>query len=107
MADFSVKFGGAAGYCLRVRTISWIPFYAHSHLFYLGIDIDYLSRDVVGMVGVPIEVHGYKLLPEDELTLVFEYDPAMLECEETDLRVLWYNQTEQPPTKCRRLCYFI
>jgi len=57
-------------------------------------DIDYLSRDVVGMVGVPIEVHGYKLLPEDELTLVFEYDPAMLECEETDLRVLWYNQTD-------------
>ena len=57
-------------------------------------DIDYLSRDVVGMVGVPIEVHGYKLLPEDELTLVFEYDPAMLECEETDLRVLWYNETD-------------
>ncbi len=57
-------------------------------------DIDYISRDVVGMVGVPIEVSGYTDFPEDELTLVFEYDPAMLECEETDLRVLWYNETD-------------
>mgnify|MGYP006781499807 FL=1 len=53
-------------------------------------DIDYLSRDVVGQVGVPIEVYSYVAYdPTDELTLVFQYDPTMLECEETDLRVLW------------------
>ncbi len=56
-------------------------------------DIDYISRDVVGQVGVPIEVYSYVANePADELTLVFEYDPAMLECEETDLRILWYNE---------------
>ena len=58
-------------------------------------DIDYLSRDVVGQVGVPIEVYSYVANePADELTLVFEYDPEMLECEETDLRVLWYNEED-------------
>ncbi len=57
-------------------------------------DIDYLSRDVVGMVGVPIEVRYNVHDPEGELTLVFVYDPAELECEETDLRILWYNETD-------------
>ena len=58
-------------------------------------DIDYLSRDVVGQVGVPIEVYSYIASdPSDELTLVFQYDPTMLECEETDLRVLWYNEED-------------
>lgn len=58
-------------------------------------DIDYLSRDVVGQVGVPIEVYSYVANdPPDELTLVFQYDPTMLECEETDLRVLWYNEED-------------
>ena len=58
-------------------------------------DIDYLSRDVVGMVGVPIEVcYRTSFNPAGELTLVFEYDPEMLECEETDLRVLWYNEED-------------
>ena len=58
-------------------------------------DIDYLSRDVVGQVGVPIEVsYGAAYNPETELTLVFQYDPAKLECEEEDLRILWYNETD-------------
>lgn len=58
-------------------------------------DIDYLSRDVVGMVGVPIEVYSYYSDSVDEpMELVFVYDPAKLECEETDLRILWYNEAD-------------
>lgn len=34
--DFApfIKFGGAAGYCLRVRKIAMIPFYMLSRLFH-------------------------------------------------------------------------
>ena len=37
LVDLNTKFGGAAGYCLRVRNITWISFYVHSFLFYFGI----------------------------------------------------------------------
>ena len=30
------KYGGAAGYCLRVRINTWTSFYVHSFLFCLG-----------------------------------------------------------------------
>ncbi len=57
-------------------------------------DVDSLSRDVVGMVGVPIEVSGFKDgTAKEPISLVFVYDPQKLECEETDLRVLWYNES--------------
>lgn len=36
MVDFNTTFGGAAGYCLRVRNITWLQFYVHSFLFHLG-----------------------------------------------------------------------
>lgn len=59
-------------------------------------DIDYMSRDVVGMVGVPIEVASYS---EDEvngkLKLIFVYDESKLSCDESDLGILWYNEAEQ------------
>ena len=38
VSEFEVKKnnGGAAGYCLRVRFTTWIPFYVRSLLFCLG-----------------------------------------------------------------------
>lgn len=58
-------------------------------------DIDYLSRDVVGMQGVPIEVYSYNATAvQNEFSLVFEYDDAQLECAEEDLGILWYNESD-------------
>lgn len=34
---YDILVGGAGGYCLPVRTITGIPFYAHSFLFHLGL----------------------------------------------------------------------
>ncbi len=57
-------------------------------------DIDYMSRDVVGMVGVPIEVCTVTDHLQEPMMLVFEYDDTKLECDEEDLGVLWYNTTD-------------
>lgn len=58
-------------------------------------DYDYLSRDVVGMEGVPIEVVGdISGNTEDGTILVFVYDESMLACDEEDLGILWYNEED-------------
>ena len=56
--------------------------------------IDYLSNGVVGQVGVPICVSssGNGIDDDDNLTLVFVYDEDKLDCDETELGILWYNE---------------
>lgn len=57
---------------------------------------DWLSSEVVGMVGVPMA-----LLYEEELKseiypkLTFYYDEAELECDEKDLRIMWLDEEAQ------------
>ncbi len=59
-------------------------------------DIDYFSRDVVGMVGVPIYVdNDLNKELDTETYLVFEYDESLLECTEEDLGILWLNEEAQ------------
>ncbi len=56
-------------------------------------DYDYMSRDVVGMVGVPIKIESYSDDKVDgNITLVFVYDESKLACDEEDLGILWYNE---------------
>lgn len=59
-------------------------------------DIDVLSRDVVGQVGVPIYVGHYESQNQgdpidDELTLTFYYDDSKLEGDEENLGILFYD----------------
>ncbi len=57
--------------------------------------IDVLSSDVVGMVGVPIEVSRYgDGNPNGKVTLVFVYDEDKLTCKEEDLAILYYNEND-------------
>ncbi len=58
-------------------------------------DLDYLSRDVVGMVGVPIYVGSYyEDIIEGKLMLTFVYDEDKLTCDEEDLGILYYNEED-------------
>ncbi|MBO5387184.1 MAG: hypothetical protein J6A59_03485 [Lachnospiraceae bacterium] len=63
-------------------------------------DIDVLSRDVVGQVGVPICVSAFNnssdvdAIINDGLTLTFYYDESKLEGDEENLGILWYNETD-------------
>lgn len=56
-------------------------------------DIDYLVRDTVGMVGVPVEVYNEdgEVKASDGVQLTFCYDESMLSCEEDALIVMRYD----------------
>ncbi len=58
-------------------------------------NIDMYSSEVVGMVGVPIEVSCPSDTPlNGDVKLIFVYDEEALDCNEQDLAVLWYNRDE-------------
>jgi len=53
---------------------------------------DYYSKDLVYMLGVPIEIESRVTEIEGEdLSLVFAYDESKLKCDENSLGVLWYD----------------
>ncbi len=54
-------------------------------------DLDSLSRDVVGLVGVPVEISSD--VSFDTVTIKFTYDETALgNTKEEDLAVLWYDE---------------
>ncbi len=54
-------------------------------------DLDSLSRDVVGLVGVPVEISSD--VSFDTATIKFTYDETALgDTKEEDLAVLWYDE---------------
>ncbi len=54
-------------------------------------DLDCLSRDVVGLVGVPVEIRSD--VSFDTATIKFTYDETALgDTKEEDLAVLWYDE---------------
>lgn len=56
-------------------------------------EFDSLSRDVVGLVGVPVEIRCNTSF--DVATIRFTYDETALgEVKEEDLAVLWYNEAD-------------
>lgn len=60
-------------------------------------DIDYLIRDTVGMVGVPVEIYNVDkaVEPEDGAQITFFYDESKLSCEEDALIVMRYDEDAQ------------
>ena len=54
-------------------------------------NIDTLSSDVVGLIGVPIDITSDSDF--DEATITFSYDETLLgDTKEEDLRVMWYDE---------------
>ncbi len=54
---------------------------------------DALSRDVVGLVGVPVEIHADT--PFDTAKLTFHYEESALQgTKEEDLKILWYDEEQ-------------
>ncbi len=52
---------------------------------------DIMSSEVVGLIGVPIEIESSSSF--DEATIIFQYDPTKLgDTNEEDLRVMWYDK---------------
>ncbi|MDE6015625.1 MAG: VWA domain-containing protein [Acetatifactor sp.] len=54
---------------------------------------DALSRDVVGLVGVPIEIHADTPFDTAELTFHYE-ESALQDVEEENLQILWYDEEQ-------------
>ena len=53
--------------------------------------VDLLSSDVVGLVGVPVDIHAD--VEFDKAELVFRYDETMLgDVKEENLAILWYDE---------------
>ncbi|MBQ3601352.1 MAG: VWA domain-containing protein [Lachnospiraceae bacterium] len=56
-------------------------------------EVDYQSKDVVGLIGVPIEITYSQSF--DTADIVFTYDEQELgDTKEEDLAILWYNEDE-------------
>lgn len=56
--------------------------------------MDILSSEVVGIVGVPIEIYSNESLDGAQLT--FQYNPEWLgEVQQEDLVIMWYDREEQ------------
>lgn len=56
--------------------------------------IDILSSEVVGIVGVPVEIYSNESLDGAQLT--FQYNPEWLgEVQQEDLVIMWYDREEQ------------
>lgn len=56
-----------------------------------GYDFDIQSREVVGLIGVPIDIRSDVAF--DEATITFEYDESMLgDTSEENLSLMWYDE---------------
>lgn len=56
-----------------------------------GYDFDIQSREVVGLIGVPVDIRSDVAF--DEATITFEYDDSMLgDTAEEDLSLMWYDE---------------
>jgi|GEM_PF-3333226 len=54
-------------------------------------NIDSLSSDVVGLIGVPVEIESESQF--DEATITFYYDDSLLtDTNEEDLAIMWYDE---------------
>lgn len=65
-------------------------------------DIDYLVRDTVGMVGVPVNVYNERgtVRASDGVQLTFVYDEERLTCDEDALIVMRYDSERQMYDEC-------
>ncbi len=52
---------------------------------------DFLSSDVVGLIGVPVDIQSSSEF--DEATITFTYDERLLgDTDEEELRIMWYDE---------------
>lgn len=57
---------------------------------------DWISSEVVGMVGIPVEVKCKEQVSGNQMPkLTFHYDESELECKETELRFMWLDEVNQ------------